>query len=206
MKTNKNAAVLAKSTALEKGLYGLGQIGMNLCWTFMMMYVTMYYTDSVGISAAVVGTVMLVARLFDGAADVLCSMMFKRTHMKLGKIRPWFMIAAPLLGISLIMSFNVPADWSVSAKGIYVFVTYTFTAAVSYTIVSLAFASFLPLLSYDPIDRTKVSSVGMLMTNSGVVVMNYITPILLALNGGIQAPGAWRTVSLIYAVLSTVFV
>jgi GPH family glycoside/pentoside/hexuronide:cation symporter len=36
--------------------------------------------------------------------------------------------------------------------------------------------------------------------------MNYITPILLALNGGIQAPGAWRTVSLIYAVLSTVFV
>ena len=128
-----SAKILAKSSPLEKLIYGLGDVGANLCWTFMSMYVTMYYTDSVGISAAVAGTIMLVARVFDGISDVLGAMLIEKCHFKMGKIRPWFLIASPLLGISLFASFHVPAAWDSQAKVIYVFVTYTFTAAVSYT-------------------------------------------------------------------------
>ena len=46
---------IEKSSWIEKCIYGLGNVGANLCWTFMGMYITMYYTDSVGIAAATAG-------------------------------------------------------------------------------------------------------------------------------------------------------
>lgn len=193
-----------KSSWIEKCIYGCGNVGANLCWTFMGMYITMYYTDSVGIAAAVAGTVMLVARLFDGVSDVIMAIIIEKTHFKLGKIRPWFLIAAPLLGISLYLSFHVPEGWSVSAKGIYVFITYTFTAAVSYTIYNLAYSSILPLMTLDSEDRNKTSAVGNIITNAGMMVMNMATPLLLAANGGERSQNAWGMISTIYAVICAV--
>ena len=195
-----------KTTTLEKILYGLGGVGMNLCWTFMMMFITVYYTNSAGIAAGVVGTFMLVSRLLDGVSDIVFAALMQKVHFKMGKVRPWFLIIAPVLGISLVLCFNVPAGWSASAKGIYAFITYAFTAAVSYTIVNLAFASFLPLISGDEDDRTKTSSVGNFIIMVGMMVMNYATPLLLALRGGENSQKAWTMISIIYAVLCTIFV
>lgn len=195
-----------KTTTLEKILYGLGGVGMNLCWTFMMMFITVYYTNSAGIAAGVVGTFMLVSRLLDGVSDIVFAALMQKVHFKMGKVRPWFLIIAPVLGISLVLCFNVPAGWSASAKGIYAFITYAFTAAVSYTIVNLAFASFLPLISGDEDDRTKTSSVGNFIIMVGMMVMNYATPLLLALRGCENSQKAWTMISIIYAVLCTIFV
>lgn len=197
---------MIKSSWLEKMVYGFGNVGANLCWTFMSMYVTMYYTDSVGISAAVAGTVMLVARLFDGISDVLCAMLFESCHMKLGKIRPWFMIAAPLLGISLFLSFHIPAGISEQMKVAWVAISYTFTAAVSYTIYNLAFSAILPLMSLESKDRSQTATIGSFVTVLGVTVMCMATPILLVQWGGSASQGAWSSLSTIYAVLCTILV
>lgn len=195
-----------KTSWLEKFLYGLGGIGCNLCWTFMSLFITVYYTNSAGIAAAVVGTFMLVSRVFDGISDIIFSAIMQKTHFKMGKVRPWFLIAAPLLGLSILLCFNVPVGLSAGAKGIYAFITYAFTAAVSYTIVNLAFASFLPLISYDDADRGITSTVGNIMIYAGVMAMNIATPILLAIGGGESEQGAWRMISIIYAVLCMIFV
>ena len=198
--------VFAKSTTAEKIIYGLGDVGANLCWTFMAMYVTMYYTDSVGISAAVAGTMMFVARIFDGISDILGAMLIEKVHFKLGKIRPWFLIAAPLLGISLFLSFHVPHGLDIQGKTLYIFITYTFTAAVSYTIYNLAFSAILPLMSMDNQDRNTAATVGRFVTTSGVTIMYFVTPLLLARWGGGKAQDAWSMISTVYALLSTVLV
>lgn len=195
-----------KTSWLEKFLYGLGGIGCNLCWTFMSLFITVYYTNSAGIAAAVVGTFMLVSRVFDGISDIIFSAIMQKTHFKMGKVRPWFLIAAPLLGLSILLCFNVPVGLSEGAKGIYAFITYAFTAAVSYTIVNLAFASFLPLISYDDADRGLMSTVGNVLIYGGVMGLNIATPILLAIGGGESNQGAWRMISIIYAVLCMIFV
>lgn len=200
------AKILMKSSPLEKMMYGLGDVGANLCWTFMSMYITMYYTDSVGIAGAVAGTMMLVARLLDGISDVIFAAVIDKCHMKLGKIRPWFLIAAPLLGIGLFASFQVPMGWSSQAKVAYIFITYTFTAAVSFTIYNLAYSAILPLMSLDEQDRSTTATVGRFITTGGVTIMCYVTPVLLAMWGGAQSSGAWQKISIIYAILCTVFV
>lgn len=195
-----------KSTGFEKVIYGMGNVGANLCWTFMMIYVTMYYTDSAGVAAAAVGSVMLIARFLDGISDVIGAIMIEKVHFKMGKIRPWFLISGPLLGISMWFCFHVPMAWDAQAKAVYVFVTYTFTAAISYTIYNLAFSSILPLMSLDNNDRNKASTVGQLITNIGVMVMNIITPTLLGMWGGLKSQGAWGTLTTIYSVVCAVLI
>ena len=200
------ASQQTKTTLLEKIIYGLGGVGANLCWTFMAMFVTMYYTNSVGLAAAAVGTFMLVSRILDGISDLIFAAVMRKAHMKLGYARPWFLICAPMLGVSMILSFNVPGDLSETGRLTYAFATYAFTAAVSYTIFNMAFASFLPLISQDDADRTKTASLGNVIIMIGVVIMSMVTPLILAAGGGESVQGAWTKVSTIYAILCTIFV
>ena len=190
-----------KSSMWEKICYGLGGLGANFVWTCMSIYVTMYYTNSVGIAAAAAGTMMLVARLLDGVSDIFFSWVIQKAHFKMGKIRPWFIISASLLAISLLTSFNVPMSLSNTGKLVYVYITYSFTAAVSYTIFNLAFSSILPLMSTDEQDRVTASSVYNFIVMGGVTGITLITPILLAKFGGVAKTGAWSKISIIYALI-----
>lgn len=149
---------------------------------------------------------MLIARLFDGISDVLFAALIDRCHMKLGKVRPWFMISAPLLGIGLYASFHVPHGLGEQAKIIYIFITYTFVAAVAFTIYNLAFSAILPLMTLDADNRNAVATFGRFATRFGITVINYVTPILLAMWGGEKNTGAWNNISTLYAVLCTVLV
>lgn len=191
---------------MEKIIYGLGDVGANLCWSFMASFVTLYYTDSAGIAAAAAGSFMLIARVLDGLTDVVCAFLMQKVNTKYGKIRPWFWIAAPLLGIGVYISFNIPSGLADSQKLIYAFLTYTFTGAISFTIYNLAFTAILPLMSLDPDDRNKTSSVQRIICGAGILTIMNVTPILLGLFGGEKSSDAWHTLSLIYAILCTILV
>lgn len=47
----------------EKIAFALGDGGCNFVWTTLGSFLTVYYTDNVGIAAATIGTMMLLARL-----------------------------------------------------------------------------------------------------------------------------------------------
>lgn len=51
-----------------------------------------YYTDYAGVSAAAVGTIMLVSRVFDGISDIIMGMIVDRTRSKYGKARIWILL------------------------------------------------------------------------------------------------------------------
>ena len=202
----KARIALGKATVFEKIIYGLGDIGANFAWTFMTLFVTMYYTDSVGLSTAFAGTMMLITRIFDGMSDIIFASIMEKSKFKLGKIRPWFLIAAPLLGIGIYLCFHVPMSLSLTGRQIYSFATYFFMAVISYTIYSIAYTGFLPLMSQDSNDRNIISAMSRIFTMAGILVMNIITPILLGIWGGERVPEAWGNMTTIYAVFCTVLV
>lgn len=55
---------------LEKVLYGLGDVGVNLIWILPSSFLTMYYTDSALVSASFVGTMMLICRILTDLATL----------------------------------------------------------------------------------------------------------------------------------------
>jgi len=188
----------------EKICYGLGGLGANFVWSFMSMFVLTYYTNSVGIAAAAAGTMMLVARLLDGVSDVFFAWVMQKVHFKMGRVKPWILISAPLLAVSLVLAFNIPGSLSDTGKIVYIYITYSFTAAVSYTIFNLAFAAYLPAMSFDPKDQVTASSIYNVITMGGVMALSMVTPTLLAMFGGIPDTGSWSKLSIIYALICLV--
>ena len=49
--------------------YGSGDIAGNVVYAFLTSFMMVYLTDSVGLAAGVVGTLIAVSKLFDGFTD-----------------------------------------------------------------------------------------------------------------------------------------
>ena len=81
--------------------YAFGDVGCNFIWTTVGSFLMLYYTNSVGISAAATGTLMLITRLLDGVSDLVAGSIIDRTRTKWGKARPWILWTAPFMGIVL---------------------------------------------------------------------------------------------------------
>ena len=196
---NKNTATVEKVPFLEKIAYGLGDAGCNFVWTTVGMFLTVYYTDSVGIAAGVVGTIMMLTRLLDGVSDLVMGTIVDHTHTRWGKARPWIGLTAPLMGLGLILLFNVPGTLSNSGKIVYASVTYVVLAVVIYTACNLSYGTLMSYMAPDQQDRTTLSSVRFFCTWAAVLVIVYTA------NGLIESFGYFG-MSIIFGVVGTVLI
>lgn len=71
----------------EKITYGFGNLAANLMITTANTFITFFYTDVVGLSLAAVGTILGLARLFDGISDLVMGGVVDKTRSKYGKAR-----------------------------------------------------------------------------------------------------------------------
>ena len=55
----------------ERFSYGCGDLGCNIIYSAMSSFLLFYYTDYVHVSAGVIGTIMLLSRVFDGITDLI---------------------------------------------------------------------------------------------------------------------------------------
>ena len=46
--------------------YGAGDVGGNVVYAFIAFFVMIYLTDTMGMNPGIVGTLIMVARIFDG--------------------------------------------------------------------------------------------------------------------------------------------
>ena len=99
-KAVKKEAEGMRVSTREKVCYGVGDIGANLVWTTVASFLTIYCTDVAGIAAGVVGTLMLIARLFDGVSDLFMGVIIDKTNTRWGKARLWVLWSAPPLVVS----------------------------------------------------------------------------------------------------------
>lgn len=64
--------------------YGCGDFASNLCWTFLGSYLSIFYTDVVGMAPAVASAIMLIAKIWDGVNDPMFGAIAERTNTKKG--------------------------------------------------------------------------------------------------------------------------
>ena len=153
--------------------FAVGDGGCNLVWTTIGSYLTLYYTDSVGIAAATIGTLMLLSRLLDGVSDLVMGSIIDRTHTKWGKARPWILWSAVPMGLGLVLMFSIPSSLGNTGKIAYASVTYILMAAVIYTACNLSYNTLLALEAPNPKDRVTMSSIRFFLTMATVLFINY---------------------------------
>ncbi|MDE5415145.1 MFS transporter [Alkalihalobacterium chitinilyticum] len=180
----------------EMLFYGMGFFGIILIWTMVGTFLTFYYTDVAGISAGVVGTLMLVARLLDGFTDVGMGALVDRTKSKYGKARPWILWMAIPFAVSGVLLFSVP-DLSTNGKIVYAYVTY-FLLILMYTAISIPYKTLLGLMTQDQKGRTLVNVyTGVFTMLATILVMTLAQPIASSIGGNL----GWTVVAIAIGVI-----
>ncbi len=140
----------------EKIGYGLGDTAANLVWRTLIFFLPIFYTDVFGLSAAAVGTLMLVCRLGDGVTDFFMGVIADRTRTRWGKFRPWILWTALPFGIMTVLTFSTP-DLSYTGKLAYAYLTYGGLILV-FTANNIPYSALTGVITADPVERTSLSS------------------------------------------------
>ena len=191
----------------EKVAYGFGDFASSMFWKMFSVYLLFFYTDVFGISAAVVGTMFLVTRIWDALNDPIMGIIADRTNTKWGKFRPYLLWMAIPFGIVGVLSFTTP-DLSLSGKIVYAYITYTIMMMV-YTAVNVPYASLMGVMTSDLKDRTSLSTFRFIFAFAGsILVLATAEPLVSALSktasGVLDAQQGWQYTMVIYAVIAAV--
>lgn len=186
----------------EKFSYGLGDVACNVVFALTMSMSTYFYTNVIGMSAALVGVILMVSRLFDGVSDAIMGVLVDRTHSKHGKARVWILRMILPYGISAVLMFMVPSNASVAFQAIYVFLTYNLAVTVVYTALNLPYGTMATLMTTDQGDRSILNIYRMSMSPIGALIVTALTMPLINRLGGDQR--AWIIVTVAYAILAMV--
>ncbi|WP_372631126.1 MFS transporter [Cohnella sp.] len=169
----------------NKDLMGdaLGQFSLNIA-TGLLGIIMYYYTDIVGVSAGLVGTIMLLTKAIDAFADIGMGVLVDRTRSRHGQARPWLLWMVLPLFVSILLLFSVP-DMSPSAKIVYAVVTNFLFFVCVYTPLSIPYLSLIALTTRSPADRALM---GIYRAGfgyfAGMVVAVGFVPIVNAMGGG----------------------
>ncbi|WP_194793311.1 MFS transporter [Raineyella fluvialis] len=162
--------------------YGLGDFASQLMWTLASSYLVLFYTDNVGLAAASVGVLMLVARVADAVFDPMLGAFAERHPTKYGRFRPWLLFGAPILAVSVILTFmTVPGGHTV--KFVWALVTYLLMGFL-YSAVNLPYGALSTVMTRDAQERVSLNSFRMIGTNLGAVALSALTmPLILRFSG-----------------------
>ncbi len=163
--------------------------------TFMMIYLT----DTVGLNPAVIGSLMMAAKLFDGVSDLIFGYILDRTHTKMGKARPWMLWSMFGCAIGLVALFGIPESLGDTAKYAWFFIFYMLVNTVFYTSGYISYSTLMSLITRNRQEQLQITSYRTIAGNLSYMLLGSITFALVTVFGGGAA--GWRTLGIVYAVI-----
>ena len=182
--------------------YGSGDIAGNVVYALLSAFVMIFLTDTVGMNAGIVGTLIAVSKLFDGVSDIFFGSLIDKTHTRMGKARPWMLYGYFGCAICLVAIFCIPADITPTAQYAWFFIAYTLLNAGFYTANNIAYSALTALITKNNHERVQMGSIRFMFAFGTSMLIQTITVGLVAYFGGGAA--AWRTVAIIYAIVGVI--
>lgn len=193
----------AKVKLSEKLAYCVGDPALTVVYTLANTLLVYFYTNVIGLSAGVIGMIMLASRAFDGISDVIMGTIIDRTHSKYGKARVWIIRLVIPYAAAAVLLMTVP-NASATLQAIYVFLTYNLLNTIMYTGISQPFHTLGSLMSRDKHERETISNIRMsLSIAASMVVTAWTLPMInktAKITGNVQA--AWILVTAVFAGIS----
>lgn len=144
----------------DKMGYLFGDFGNDFTFILSTMLLMKFYTDVMGVSASVVGVVMMVARIVDAFTDVAMGRICDKSRVTAqGKFKPWILrMCVPVAIASFLMYMAPVAQLSTTVKTVYLLVTYLLWGSFCYTGINIPYGSMASAISADPGDRQSLST------------------------------------------------
>lgn len=182
--------------------YGTGDIAGNVVYAFLSSFVMIYLTNTVGLNAGIIGTLIALSKLFDGVTDVFFGSMIDKTKSRMGKARPWMLYGYIGCAVTLAAIFAIPVNMGKTAQYAWFFIAYTLLNAVFYTANNIAYSALTALVTKNSRERVEMGSYRFIFALSTSLLIQTVTIKFVAVLGGGAA--GWRTAAIIYAIIGLI--
>ena len=193
-----------KLTFREKYSYGIGALGKDLAYAIVATYLMVYFTDVVGLNPAFVGTLFLVARLWDTVNDPAMGMIVDNTRSRFGKFRPWIFIGTILNAVVIVFLFRKP---DLEGLPLYAYFSIMYILwGMTYTIMDIPYWSMIPSLTSSKEEREQISVIPRIFASTAwLIVGTFGLSIISKLGNGdtIKGYSVFAIVVAIVFIIST---
>ena len=161
--------------------YMFGDFGNDFTFIFASSYLMVFYTKVLGIDAAMVGVLFLVARCVDAFTDVgMGRIADSAKENPKGRFRVWILrMCGPVAISSFLMYQSALANASMTIKIVYMFVTYLLWGSIFYTSINIPYGSMASVISEKSKDRQSLSVYRSLGSTFAGVAISVAAPLFI---------------------------
>jgi len=163
--------------------YGSGDIGGNLFFTAIGIFLLFYLTSIVKLDPLLAGLTVMIGRIWDAVTDPAVGYLSDRTRTKLGRRRPWILLGSLPLGIMWFLLFtNINIT---NQPLLFLWITLLLILLNTfYTFVNIPYNALTPDLTKDYDERTSLNGWRMSFACVGTLVGAGAAPMIKDYFGG----------------------
>ncbi|MCI2048319.1 MAG: glycoside-pentoside-hexuronide (GPH):cation symporter [Lachnospiraceae bacterium] len=185
--------------------YGFGDLASQFVWTFVGSYLSIFYTDVVGLGPGVIAAIMLIARIWDAVNDPMMGAIAENSKSRFGRFRPWIAFGCPALAVFAVLTFTNPFSGSTASGAVWAGFTYI-AAGMLYTLVNIPYGALSGVMSEDANQRNVINTSRNIGMNIGMIIVNALSAGLMLKFSGAGAQVAtghgYMMTALIYSIIS----
>jgi len=166
---------LSRKTKLA---YGAGDLGAAIVTTINGFFLLNFLINVAGLRPGIAGTILLIVKIWDAVNDPIIGWLTDHTVSRLGRRRPWLLIAAIPFAVTFFLQWVVP-PFNDAGKFVYYLVVAVFLD-LAFTAVNVPYAALTAELTQDYDERTRLSSVRMSFSIIGGVLAAFFTGIIVS--------------------------
>lgn len=172
----------------EIAAYSLGLFGFQAIVGLLNSYQAEFYVAEMAADLAVVGVLILIAKMLSAVFDPIVGNLIDRKNGKHGKLKPFILYSlAPLLILTVLIFVKV--NISGTLLYIYIFITY-FLWSLAMTLGDVPSQGIASVLTPNPTERTNVVSIANTFKQIGFSACVVVVPVVcLIIPGGSQVIG-----------------
>ena len=140
--------------------YALGDCGNDFTFILTSSFITIFYTNVMGVAGWIVGTLIMCARFVDAVTDVTMGQIVDRSKpTKNGKFRPWLKrMCIPVAVASFLIWQSEFSGMGNGFKVVWLIVTYLLWGSFMYTSINIPYSSMASAITGDPGQRSQLSN------------------------------------------------
>jgi GPH family glycoside/pentoside/hexuronide:cation symporter len=180
--------------------YSLGDVGVNLYWAPLAVFLMGYLTDVVGLSVLEAGTLLAVMRTVSAFAEPLFAALADRTRTEYGRYRAWFLwLAVPLAASGLLLFSTANAPHNVHLMAAYVGLI---LMNLVYTAINVPYNALSGVITFDSRQREVLLSARYGIAFLSAVLITWLTPKLVAFTGPKDVALGWQFAMTVFGVIA----
>ncbi len=188
-----------KLSFVSKLCFGIGAFGKDAVYALVGTYLMLYLTDFRSVAPAFVGTLFMIARIWDAFNDPFMGMIVDNTHSRFGKFRPWILVGTVMNAIVLVLLF-MDNGLEGSAYLVWCSVFYILWG-MTYTVMDIPYWSMVPALTDDDDERSQISAIPRIFASCAWLIVNSAGLVLVSKFGNGNDVRGFSILASIIAVL-----